>query len=945
MKYLFTLIFCALSIHTYAQDAKNVELVSHIQFSENLNDVWGYTAPDGTEYALVGSTEGTYIFDLSNPSKPVEAAYVGGASSIWRDIKVWDHYAYVTNESSGGLLIIDLEQLPDTVTYKRWTGSASVSFTSAHNVFIDEKGYAYIIGANYSRGGAIIADVHTDPWNPQVLTVYDEGYIHDLFVRGDTMWAAEIYNGYFSVVDVSDKSPDFIPASKIMATRLTPNTFTHNVWVSPDNRTIVTTDEVSDGKVAAYDVSDLSNIEELDLYRSNAGSSSIPHNAFFDGNYVAVSWYRDGIRILDAAKPGTLVEVGFYDTTPLSGGGFNGVWGIYPYFASGLYLASDIEGGLFVLRPTLVRAAYLEGIVRDKSQNRLGNVKVELLGPQNTTEYSDGFGNYNTGVADPGIYSVKFSKAGYASRVIKSVQLTSGQTTTLNVELEALPSYSVSGTVIEMGTGTPIPFARVLAKNEESEFEVLADASGAFTFNSLYQDTFTFYAGHWGHRENDGLEVYIGSAGVSPQIELARGYYDDFLFDLGWSVSGDAGTGIWVRDIPVGTEFSGFQFNPDRDDFDDLGEKAYITGNGGGSAGSDDVDNGYTLLTSPYIHVSSYNEPILKFKKWYMTGGGGGNVNDSLKVFLHNGQETVLVDLTSPADIAPFWNPVSLIISDFWDISDSFQLQIQASDFAPGHLIEAGLDVFEIIEGSGVAPVAYFHMDSLLGCAPYEFTPVDSSSGQIDQWIWIVSGTANDTFYGKSALIRLTEAGSYDLKLITTNVFGQSEYSEQGIIEVYESPLLSTASTPAHAGQNDGKAFVTASGGMPPYSYQWSDPAGQNSDTAVQLAPGSYRVTVVDSRGCSSIDTVEVGLSTGIGNTGLRIGIYPNPFSDRIQIEASSAIERAELRDATGRLLLSEWIYARSTTLKLDEKLPRGIYLLRLYPQNGDLIERKLVKQ
>ena len=944
MKHLFTLLISFLVINSYAQDAKNVELVSHVSFSENLNDIWGYTAPDGSEYALVGSTEGTYIFDLSDPAKPKEVAYVGGASSIWRDIKVWDHYAYVSNESSGGLLIIDLQELPDSVTFKRWTGSGNVSFTSAHNVFIDEKGYAYIIGANYSQGGAIIADVHSDPWNPEVVTVYDEAYIHDLYVHGDTMWAAEIYNGWFSVVDVSDKSPDFIPASKIMATRLTPNTFTHNVWVSPDNRTIVTTDEVSDGKVAAYDVSDLSNIEELDRYRSNPGSSSIPHNAFFDGNYVAISWYRDGIRILDATKPGTLVEVGFYDTTPLSGSGFNGVWGIYPYFASGLYLASDIEGGLFVLRPTLVRAAYLEGIVRDPSQAPLSNVKIELLGPQNMTEYSDGFGSYHTGVADPGIYSVKFSKAGYASRIIKSVQLTSGQTTTLNVELEALPSYSVSGTVLEMGTGIPIPFARVLAKNEESEFEVQADANGVFTFSSLYQDTFTFFAGQWGYHENDGLEVYIGSAGISPQIVIAKGYYDDFLFDLGWSVGGDASTGIWVRDIPVGTEFSGFQFNPDRDDFDDLGEKAYITGNGGGSAGSDDVDNGYTLLSSPYIDVSSYNEPILKFKKWYMTGGGSGNVNDSLKVFLRNGQKTVLVDLSSPDDIGPFWNPVSLIISDFWNINDSFQLQIQASDFAPGHLIEAGLDVFEIIEGSGVAPVAYFNMDSLWGCAPFEFTPVDSSSGQIDQWIWIVSGTASDTFYGKSATIRLTQAGSYDLKLITTNVFGQSEHFEQGLIEVYESPVLVTASTPAHTGQNDGKAYTTASGGLPPYSYQWSDPAGQNSDTAYQLAPGSYRITVSDSRGCSTVDTVEVGLATGIENADLQIGIYPNPFSDRIRLQATAPIERIELRDATGRLLHTEWINANNATVKLDKNLASGIYLLRIYPENGALIERKLVR-
>ena len=131
---------------------------------------------------------------------------------------------------------------------------------------------------------------------------------------------------------------------------------------------------------------------------------------------------------------------------------------------------------------------------------------------------------------------------------------------------------------------------------------------------------------------------------------------------------------------------------------------------------------------------------------------------------------------------------------------------------------------------------------------------------------------------------------------------------------------------------------------MPPYSYQWSDPAGQNSDTAVQLAPGSYRVTVSDSRGCTSVDTVEVGLATGIENADLNIGIYPNPFSDHIRLEATISIERIELRDVTGRLLQTEWINAGSATMKMDEKLPSGIYLLRIYPESGGLVERKLVK-
>ncbi|PJF33646.1 MAG: hypothetical protein CUN57_01600, partial [Phototrophicales bacterium] len=158
---------------------------------------------------------------------------------------------------------------------------------------------------------------------------------------------------------------------------------------------------------------------------------------------------------------------------------------------------------------TLVRAAYLEGIVRDDNQNLLNNVRITLTGPQNEQEFTDGFGFYSTGVADTGVYTVKFSKAGYQSRTIQNVVLRSGQTTTLNVELTALNQYVVSGRVLQYGIGTPVPFAKVKAINEESTFETQADANGDFTFNAIYEDTFTFYAARWGFRENDGMSLII----------------------------------------------------------------------------------------------------------------------------------------------------------------------------------------------------------------------------------------------------------------------------------------------------------------------------------------------------------------------------------------------------------------------------------------------------
>ncbi|HRG51387.1 MAG TPA: PKD domain-containing protein [Bacteroidia bacterium] len=54
-----------------------------------------------------------------------------------------------------------------------------------------------------------------------------------------------------------------------------------------------------------------------------------------------------------------------------------------------------------------------------------------------------------------------------------------------------------------------------------------------------------------------------------------------------------------------------------------------------------------------------------------------------------------------------------------------------------------------------------------------------------------------------------------------------------------------------------GKAKVTASGGTPPYSYLWS-PIGGTSDSVSDLYSGKYWVTVSDSHGCKSSESVNI---------------------------------------------------------------------------------------
>ncbi len=57
-------------------------------------------------------------------------------------------------------------------------------------------------------------------------------------------------------------------------------------------------------------------------------------------------------------------------------------------------------------------------------------------------------------------------------------------------------------------------------------------------------------------------------------------------------------------------------------------------------------------------------------------------------------------------------------------------------------------------------------------------------------------------------------------------------------------------------GGANGSATVNASGGVPPYSYQWSN--GSNNTTISNLTAGTYTVTVTDNNGCTATNSVAI---------------------------------------------------------------------------------------
>ncbi len=475
MKILNLIAFFIL-LHSFVFGQVNMELQANITYEDKLSDIWGYTDSLGREYALVCLHGGIAIENIRNPAAPERVAIIEGPRSTWRDAKTYGEFAYFVNESSGGLQIINLKNLPnapDSTDSYFWTPllPALGLLNSCHNIYIDEAtGYGFLAGCNINNGGIIILDLFTDPGNPIYVSAAAPVYAHDVYTRGDFIYSSDIFNGAFTIQDMTNKDSIFTISSQT-----TPFLFTHNAWLSDDSKVIFTTDEKRDAPIGAYDISDIEDIKLLDEFRplSSIGEGLIPHNIHVKDGFLITSYYTEGVIITDANRPGNLIEVGNYDTFSGENGSFNGVWGAFPFFESGTIIASDISTGLYVLKPTYTQACYLEGAIIDSiSCLPLDEVQVSILSSEQNSEKSDIAGDYKTGQVTAGIFDVSFSKEGYQTKTV-SATLKNGKLTIIDLFLvpDSLPQ-TIPHTLprIEQFTAYPNPFIQ----NTTIQFEVAA---------------------------------------------------------------------------------------------------------------------------------------------------------------------------------------------------------------------------------------------------------------------------------------------------------------------------------------------------------------------------------------------------------------------------------------------------------------------------------------
>lgn len=358
MNKIFTFFFLLISFLGFGQGSLKLiynwsdsTLMGSQAFNNTYNETWGFIS-NNIEYGVIGSTEGTHIFNLSDTSNISENHFIEGKFRgrfvIHRDYHDYNGFLYaVCDEGQSSLQIIDISNLPQSAPVVYDEDSI---FSRSHNIFIDTANAML-----YSCGGddQLMLISLANPTEPKlVLNCRVDvpfwssiGYIHDIYVEDGIAFCNAGTRGFF-IVDFNDLSNPVLLGS---LTQYPDQGYNHSGWLHPNKKIYAMADETWGMDIKILDVSDPQDIKVVSQINSNIHPNSIVHNLIFKGDILYVSYYYDGVYMYDLSNPESPQLMATYATSSLPHrSSYEGCWGVYPFFPSGILLASDMQEGLFV---------------------------------------------------------------------------------------------------------------------------------------------------------------------------------------------------------------------------------------------------------------------------------------------------------------------------------------------------------------------------------------------------------------------------------------------------------------------------------------------------------------------------------------------------------------------------------------------------------------------
>jgi hypothetical protein len=313
---------------------------------------------------------GLMLWDVTNPATPVQIGYLN-TECCTRGVHEFEvehrsdirrTYAYATVPTS---------RYPDTTTpsgYRDADGEGDfrlIDITDpAHPVQVADWGIQDIGGPFYAGQGCDA----------------DANYGHGAEPSEDgKLVFVSYWDSGFIALDVTDPTQPVFKGRTVYPTNADGDA--HSASYDDARKLLFTADEdfcktsgpateKGYGYLRVYDYANLAAPVQIGTYRtpnslgadSQSAGDYVIHNPLVVGADVYLSWYSDGIRVLDASDPRAPREVAFFvppsannPVKPSQRGVLSNapqVWGVAYDEATGLIYASDMNSGLWILRRT-----------------------------------------------------------------------------------------------------------------------------------------------------------------------------------------------------------------------------------------------------------------------------------------------------------------------------------------------------------------------------------------------------------------------------------------------------------------------------------------------------------------------------------------------------------------------------------------------------------------
>ncbi|TSC23557.1 LVIVD repeat-containing protein [Corallococcus sp. Z5C101001] len=262
-----------------------------------------------------GGTGGLTVVDVRDPSHPVITQHITlPGDSFWNAAWAKDDALYIASRRSG-VIVFDITH-PEAPAYVRNVPGGPA--LNVHTMFVDGDRLYAVSPGPAPTGETLIFDIST-PLNPVLLNRFvaadTTSYIpsaHDSFAYQDRLYVNHFSAGYV-VFDVKDPmSPRELGHYTFESDNSFATSHASAVGTFAGKTVAFEGGEYQGAHLRVLDVTDPTNIQLMGEYKLRPQTSI--HNMILRGKRLYVTYYQEGLRVLDVSVPPRPREIAYFNT-------------------------------------------------------------------------------------------------------------------------------------------------------------------------------------------------------------------------------------------------------------------------------------------------------------------------------------------------------------------------------------------------------------------------------------------------------------------------------------------------------------------------------------------------------------------------------------------------------------------------------------------------------